>query len=300
MNPKLIPLRAFQTLAKPFNGRKIFGRKLGEFPLVEFFYEGTRQMLIPKDVISEINGYKLKTNYSMGGIARLIVEQHEYEPLSTKLFSSLCKQGIGDIIDIGANIGYYTMLAAKLVPDDTVYAFEPEAGNFINLCGNRNLNRLTNVKCIPVALSDKVGRAILYTSDKESGEHNIIGSHGLNESNVEAHETAIDTLDNYWYSGTSKPVRGIKIDVEGAEVMVLRGAKRVIESYHPFMLVECWEDGLIQAGNSVEELLDLIHSFGYKIKAIDEFDKLILPATTRFIREYYDKHKFSINLLCEK
>lgn len=308
MNSKLIPLRIFQILTKPFKGRKVFGRQLGNFWLIEFCYENIRRLLIPKNVISEINGYKIKTNFGIGGIARLIVEEHKYEPKTTQVFEKYATHGRGAIIDVGANIGYYTLLAAKLLASETklhperqlenlVYAFEPESSNSISLQENINLNHFINCKVFPMALSDKAGNTLLYTSDKESGEHNIIGSHGLKETNTDAYNVFVDTLDNLWFSGNTVPVRLVKIDVEGAEVKVLRGGERLFKQYHPTLIVECWEEGLNVAGNTIEELIALICSYNYHlIYMIDEFENKSYDVTPNLIREYYQKHHFSVNL----
>lgn len=296
MNLKLMPLRAFQTLSSQLNGRKIFGKNIGDIYAVECVYENIKKIIQPKDIVTEINGYKLKVNYSMGGIARQIVNEQQYEPLSTKLFIESCQHRKGDVIDIGANIGYYTMLAARLLPNDTVYAFEPEAGNYINLCDNRNINHFTNIKCFPMALSNVVGRAFLYTSNKESGEHNIIGSHGLNKNN--AYEVTINTLDNIWYSSQISPVSVIKIDVEGAEYRVIEGAYKVIKQFHPDIFVECWEEGLKSDNRTIEDLFSLLHELGYSnIRMIDEYTKEVYKALPGLIREYSKQHNFSVNLV---
>lgn len=303
MNIKLMPLKTFQLLIKPFNGKQIMGKNINDIYIIQYEYEKIRRILSPKDIITEVNGYKIKVNYAMGGIANQIVKK-EFEPLSTKVFLEECSKRKGDLIDVGANVGYYTLLGAKYLKDENedylVHAFEAEAKNYIMLCDNVNLNHFTNIKMQPGAVSDKVGIATLYISEKESGEHNIVGSHELHEQYYDSYEINTVTLDSIWNEDFSKihPVRGIKIDVEGAEVKVLKGALNLIRKYHPFILIECWQTGLINAGSDLEEFLGILNSFNYKIKGIDEFRNELIEATPELILHYFTEHKFSINLVC--
>jgi hypothetical protein len=91
----------------------------------------------------------------------------------------------------------------------------------------------------------------------------------------------------------------IKIDVEGAEVKVLTGARNLLERYHPVLVVECWEDGLKASGNTIEGLFALLKASGYdRIDMINEHEKKVVPARPELIREHFIKYNFSTNLLC--
>jgi FkbM family methyltransferase len=277
------------------------GHNLGNNPIVKPVYEGIRNILIPRNITSTINGYKITTNYAMGGISRAIVEEHSFEPLATKLFIENTHKRIGDIIDVGANIGYYTLLAAQLLQQESkgykVHAFEPESKNFSNLSNNVSLNDFTNVEKYNLALSDKKGKAKLYTSKIESGEHNITGSHNLKDNSCEISTT---TLDELWYSKGTKQIRVIKIDVEGAECKVLSGASRTLTHNHPTMFIECWEEGLKTDNKSIEALLNALNFLGYRdINIIDEFNNTVYKATPKLIRDYNEIHKFSVNLIAK-
>lgn len=129
--------------------------------------------------------------------------------------------------DIGANIGLYTILAAKLVgARGTVVAFEPEAGNFARLQANARLNRLRQVIACPLALSNEAAAARFRLHSDMVGE----GGHGMaadGEGDLTVFCLPLDRLVELY--GLALP-NHIKIDVEGHEERVLTGMPRVLAS----------------------------------------------------------------------
>jgi FkbM family methyltransferase len=147
-----------------------------------------------------------------------------FERAEQDVFARTVKSG--DVVyDLGANVGFYTLLAAKLAgPTGHVVAFEPVPRNLGYLRRHLALNECENVTVVPAAVSDRSG-----TSRFRDGPEHTVGS--LTTS--DGYEVNVVTLDAF-----DGPLpRIIKIDVEGAEGDVLRGASRVLREARPIVLL---------------------------------------------------------------
>lgn len=134
---------------------------------------------------------------------------------------NILKQNIhlgNTVLDIGANIGYYTLIMSKLVGSTgKVYAFEPEPKNFEILKKNIELNKLDNVILEQKALSNIDGVTYLELS-KDSGQHRL-SDHGVKVESI--------SLDSYFGEGE---IDFIKMDAEGSEYKILKGMKNVLKN----------------------------------------------------------------------
>jgi FkbM family methyltransferase len=275
--------------------RPLVGTGLGKIKPLGFTYKLMARSFIPSEnKIVEVNGCKLKVRIEkgrdIGGIAQQLVFDHNYEPLATKLFQSLVKEGM-TVVDIGANIGYYTLLASKLVGESgKVYAFEPESNNFADLMENINLNHPNNVIPLFKAVSDKLGEAKLFVSENESGEHSLVQC----ESRKDVHPMPVQTVT---LDETVRTADFIKIDVEGHEYNVLEGAERIL-SNKPTLLIECWPEGILANGITMERFWQYLKNHYEYIYLIDEFQKKFYQTDLIQIMGYYKKHGFSANLIC--
>lgn len=138
------------------------------------------------------------------------------------------------VIDIGANIGCFTVLAARNAA--RVIACEPHPDNFAMLQQNIALNRVTNVELLPYAISDKAGKASLYVPDDSTlvGRYSLYprrGKHSL--------EVATTTLEELVHSKGLTKIDLVKIDCEGAEYKILYNASKDLLSRIQQMIVEC-------------------------------------------------------------
>jgi len=155
----------------------------------------------------------------------------------------------GDVcIDIGANVGFYTMLASALVGDTgKVHAFEPTPRTFAILTANsvdkKNVVRINN------ALMETEGeRNLVDYGAEKSGLNTIISNENLPEeiqSNAKATVYAVETitLDSYCLSHNIRPTF-IKIDTEGAEEMVLKGGRKILAASRPVLVIEVQRESL--------------------------------------------------------
>jgi FkbM family methyltransferase len=140
-------------------------------------------------------------------------------------------------VDVGANKGDFTLLAATLVgPTGLVHAFEPAPGNVAMLRQSIAANGLTNIRVHDLALSDASGEATLYLAGRRSGWHSLIG--GLPDRDAGTVCVRTRRLDDFDLGS----VHAIKIDVEGAEQMVLEGARETLVRNRPIVLVDLHPD----------------------------------------------------------
>jgi FkbM family methyltransferase len=156
-----------------------------------------------------------------------------FEPVQTRKFIKSVKKG-DTVLDVGANVGYYTVLASKLVgAKGKVYAFEPDRRNVELLNKNIKLNNCLNVEVVPLALGAK-NKISYFLSDKTNpGESRI-------SEKVTRELVRVKTLDTLVRERKIKKVDVIKLDVEGGEVDVLRGAKTLLTTSRNLKLfTEC-------------------------------------------------------------
>jgi FkbM family methyltransferase len=142
-----------------------------------------------------------------------------------ELFASLLRSE-DDVLDVGANIGYYSLYMAPRVR--TVYAFEPDARTHDAL--RANADRVANVTIVPLAVSDRVGPVAFDTTGPPEISH------------VTIHEGALiqaTTIDAFVAETPSVRVGAIKVDAEGHDLAVLRGSEETIRRFAPLVLTEC-------------------------------------------------------------
>ena len=165
-------------------------------------------------------------------------------------------------VDIGANIGFFTVIAAKC--GAMVYAFEPEEGNYRRLLRNLKLNGLdeARVKTYSCALGSETGQAVLHRSLTDNyGRVSLVSEHSPDGLSV-----PVRRLDDILTSFASRHV--VKVDVEGAEVQVLDGALGAIGKMPPgsVWLVEIH----VGVGVQVAAVVERFTRFGYRISFLDD------------------------------
>jgi FkbM family methyltransferase len=163
-------------------------------------------------------------------------------------------------VDVGANIGWYSMIAARCAgAQGRVYSFEisaPEAGR---LRSSAQLNRFTQVEVVFQALSDHTGE-IGITATRDAGMTALAPT-----QDEQASKVAVTTLDTFCATRGIDRVDFIKCDIEGAEAGFLRGAREILSRCHPPMLIEINPSALAKFGNTPEEVLSLLHGCGYRL-----------------------------------
>lgn len=139
----------------------------------------------------------------------------------------------GDVFyDLGANIGFFAVLAARLVGQSgRVYAFEPNPECTSQVRRNAEINGFTQVEVIEAAVSSKSGRARLHLGDTNLSSMIARGD----ESGI---EVALTSVDDFVREKSARPPNLVMIDVEGAEIEVLRGMRETIARHRPVIMCE--------------------------------------------------------------
>lgn len=204
--------------------------------------------------IKEYAIQKCKTNEITINGYRMILDKDDimklslfpYEPVETDLVKKHIRES-NTCIDVGANIGYYTLLMAKLKAN--VHSFEPEPNNFSLLKKNVELNNFTNVTLYNKAVSNINGTTKFVLADHGTGQHKL-GNSKFGTKTIDVEVTTIE-LDDIDFA---------KIDVEGAELLVLKGMKTL----PPKMIVEYNTENLNEHGTTTAEFFSFIKNYSIK------------------------------------
>ena len=275
-----------------------FGKGFGSIPGVRFLYRILYKKFKPSGVclFENVQGYKMWINSDDTGIAPYIMMRGIFGEYETNTIRKIIKPGM-TAVDIGANFGYFSLLLSGLVGESgKVFAFEPDSSAFKLLSRNIKENGIKNVFLINKALSNKTGNTKLYLDKDNQGEMSL----SLDNIDKPCGYIFVETitLDGY-FAHLNEQIDFIKMDVQGAEGMVIDGAKEILNKHKPKILFEFWPWGLNNLGFNPEKLLSDLTNGGYKIKEVrevlDEYGISNIPKTSGNRKD----NKGFTNLLCE-
>lgn len=191
---------------------------------------------------------------------------HDWAPIF--VLEKFLKAG-DTFIDVGANQGEYSLWAARKVKaKGKVIAFEPMSQLFDQLTENIQLNEPFRKTITPVklGLSDKKGEVTLYASEDSNEGTNTI--YTTDKFSIELGKIQLDTLDEQLEKLKINKVNFLKIDVEGAELQVLKGALNTLKNNRPILLLEINKDACIAGGYQPDDILELLKPFQYSFSKI--------------------------------
>ncbi|MFM1556355.1 MAG: FkbM family methyltransferase [Limisphaerales bacterium] len=182
-----------------------------------------------------------------------------YEKAETKFFQTACREGM-TFLDVGANIGYYTALAARAVgPNGKIIALEPDPESFKYLEQTIAANGTENVQAFPVAASDAPATLPLYISADNRGDNRLYAP-GESRPQVEVKAVATDSI---LAENKIETIDLIKIDVQGYEPKVIAGLRDTISrSPNLTLLTEFWPKGIRDAGGDAQDFLKTLRDLG--------------------------------------
>jgi FkbM family methyltransferase len=259
-------------------------RSLARQPLIAPFKNRIATWVRRWDLTRDVHGVKLTMPGSF-----LNYYTDNFEPSTLQWLRENLHPGM-IVADVGAHIGFVTVFMARLVgPDGRVYAFEPASDSLAYLNRNISYNGLENVIIIPAAAGDTAGTRTLYLAEV-SDTNSFYRRHlGRTVGTLQVEQVRLDDV-------VSAPDL-VKIDVEGAEIEVLKGMNRILDQgKRPILLVEWSPACQVGAGHSPDDLITTLRSLGYELEAlgysasVDETVRRL--ARSELPREWY------VNLVC--
>lgn len=182
-----------------------------------------------------------------------------FEDHGLKKLFSLCNENY-NVLDIGVNIGWTFLNLAQVAKHGKVFGFEPDPYNFERCSENISLNNFTNVRAFPVGL----GNANLEVNMEIRSSLNRGGNRIAPNRTSSSQPVQIVKLDGFVPVQELNSIDLIKIDVEGYELNVLRGAEALLKHYKPILFIELDDNNLKYQGDSAFALIDFLFGAGYK------------------------------------
>lgn len=196
----------------------------------------------------------------------------------------LVKQG-NVVFDIGANIGDTALHIAHMLKNSgTVYAFEPSPKVFRRLEVNAGLNPFTNLKLYNMAMGDDEGQ-LSFVSTREEHTGGAFVSKVLKTDT----QVKVTTLDKFVEQNNISQIDLIKIDTEGFEVFIIKGAENTLKKLKPTIFMEVSEDLLHRAGTSGQQLISLFESINYRCSHAE---------TRESVTSHYDFKHRHFDVIC--
>jgi FkbM family methyltransferase len=212
--------------------------------------------------------------YPQGQIVELLYTS-QFERTELSLVISYLKPGM-NVIDIGANIGLYSIIGDKLVgPSGRIWAFEPASETHKLLLANLSLNKTSLVEVEKIALTDIVDEILPLKRDPgyrdgdrylatRKNENSILSNKSDDSGDLEM--VKVTTLDHYMYIEKSEIPRidFMKIDIEGGEYSLFRGAQKILTDNPDILLMfECTAQSCRCAGHTQEDVFQFLRRFGF-------------------------------------
>ena len=208
-----------------------------------------------------------------------------YEWAVVNIANSVCRPG-DTIIEVGANIGTESLLYAAIVgPDGRVASFEPFPDNLKMLGRQVELNRLTQIDVFPHAVADQPGTLhfVVPADDGNFGQGFLTESGAAPQAGTKTIAVDCVRLDDLFAAGRLRAPRLLVIDVQGAELRVLRGGREMIRATQPYLVLEVDPEFLKSQSLSVKAVQEMLADWGYRAWAIGKWG--LRPARTDITRD---------------
>ena len=215
--------------------------------------------------LKQLKEFSIYVRDGDSAVGKHISNERDYEPHVSAVFRDRIKSGM-HVLDIGANIGYFTMLSASLTGSSgSVIAIEPNTDNIKLLEVSRRKNSFEHISVVQSAAGREIGLLVLNTSYSNGTTSSL-----SDDVSSVINSTTVSCLPIDLIVPQGRPIDFIKIDVEGAEYNALLGGSNLIRRYHPVITSEFSPD-LMPGISGVDGLqyLQFLLDFGYKISVIE-------------------------------
>jgi len=249
---------------------------------------------------------RLKSDFVIIDNHKMFLDQHDslrlsingvYEEFETSIIKKLIKKG-DYVVDVGANIGYYTLIFARIVgTEGKVFAFEPEPTNFELLKKNIKINGYKNVECIQKSVSNRNEKTRLYIDDDNMGGHTMIND-TKNKNFIEIESVQLDD----YFKDLERKINFIKIDVEGFEIKVIDGMRTLLQNNNEIKMMVEFNPYLIKKfGSDNKKFFNLLEKFQFDISNIEKNNHTVSHIDLNELPKKFDPEKQNnTNLLCVK
>ncbi len=221
-----------------------------------------------------------------------------YEKSESNFIKSICYEGM-NILDIGANIGFYTALFSQSAGDDgMVIAIEPDKESYKYLSKSINSFYYKNVLSFRLAASDTKQKLPLFISTENRGDNRLYSTNQKRNSMI------VDciTVDELLKENKIKNLDLIKIDVQGYEPKVLKGMIKIVKSSKELILLsEFWPKGIQEAGEDPQEYLIMLRKMQFQLFELKKNGSLVIlkpGEDKKFIKKYRGRRY--TNIICKK
>jgi FkbM family methyltransferase len=236
----------------------------------EYFFRRCKWTLLKRlgarEIVADVNACRLRLKFSDGSARHMYFDEYERE--ETQRIAHIVRPGM-TVLDIGANLGYFTLLIARLTESTgKVHAFEPNPEMFQRLEENVRFNpQLADgrIACHRLALGEKAAEAEFFCPVE--GREGVGGLKDIQRAPLgKVIKVAVQTLDQFLAEHAVTRVDFIKMDVEGGELGVLKGATRLLKDLRPVILFEAYEDNTAHYNYRVFDILNYLEQRDYQVK----------------------------------
>lgn len=204
-----------------------------------------------------------------------IMRSLDYEKDETEIMLSIVKDIMNDsfvMLDIGSNIGWYSLLIKNLYKNAVVYSFEPAPRTYERLINNMKLNGHSTEKAFNIGLYDKKSKLDFYYDIEGSGGSSMVN---LRErENVQKIQVDVEILDDFAVEHSIDKVDFVKCDVEGSELFVFKGGIKLLKKTKPVIFSEMLRKWSAKFGYTPNDIIKLFNEVGYDCFAISNNKKL--------------------------
>jgi FkbM family methyltransferase len=230
--------------------------------------------MLGRSVKVSVMGKTFNMDLRDGAVSSTLFAEGIWEPEETAFLEKILRPGMV-FVDIGANIGYYTVMASGLVGSTgKVFAFEPDPRNFALLERNIAENHCENVFIDQKAVAASTRRVFLYRSEGNYGDHRTYNpsDDALRQHKSKRSAVAVEalSLDDY-FAEHPTGIDVLKMDIQGSEYDAFIGMRRTLQRNSDVtILTEFWPTGLKQAGATPDLFLDEVRACGFQIYRLEQ------------------------------